>query len=157
MPAIINTKMITSMAMVRYTTHLTALMAAMKKLKSPILLAFIGYEILQSIPLWKLPPLVTVLSVSAMYLGLLELILFTVQIFKPTILLDGYLLLFPLCCVLLVVRLLLKKIREWNALVQNAEAEGQCQIQHGHYHHTIAEQREAFPVNVDQYSDKHDE
>ena len=38
MPAIINTKMITSMAMVRYTTHLTALMAAMKKLKSPILL-----------------------------------------------------------------------------------------------------------------------
>lgn len=88
-----------------------------------ILLAFIGYEILQSIPLRKLPPLVTVLSISAMYLGLLELILFTVQIFKPTILLDGYLLLFPLCCVLLVVRLLLKKIREWNALVQNAEAE----------------------------------
>ena len=88
-----------------------------------ILLAFIGYEILQSIPLRKLPPLVTVLSISAMYLGLLELILFTVQIFKPTILLDGYLLLFPLCCVLLVVRLLLKKIREWNALMQNAEAE----------------------------------
>ena len=88
-----------------------------------LLLAFIGYEILQSIPLRKLPPLVTVLSISAMYLGLLELILFTVQIFKPTILLDGYLLLFPLCCVLLVVRLLLKKIREWNALVQNAEAE----------------------------------
>ena len=88
-----------------------------------LLLAFIGYEILQSIPLRKLPPLVTVLSISAMYLGLLELILFTVQIFKPTILLDGYLLLFPLCCVLLVVRLLLKKIREWNALMQNAEAE----------------------------------
>ena len=73
-----------------------------------LLLAFIGYEILQSIPLRKLPPLVTVLSISAMYLGLLELLLFTVQIFKPTILLDGYLLLFPLCCVLLVVRLLLK-------------------------------------------------
>ena len=88
-----------------------------------LLLAFIGYEILQSIPLRKLPPLVTVLSISSMYLGLLELILFTVQIFKPTILLDGYLLLFPLCCVLLVARLLLKKIREWNALVQNAEAE----------------------------------
>lgn len=88
-----------------------------------LLLAFIGYEILQSIPLRKLPPLVTVLSISAMYLGLLELILFTVQIFKPTILLDGYLLLFPLCCVLLVVRLLLKKIREWNALMQNAEEE----------------------------------
>ena len=88
-----------------------------------LLLAFLGYEILQSIPLRKLPPLVTVLSISAMYLGLLELILFTVQIFKPTILLDGYLLLFPLCCVLLVARLLLKKIREWNTLVQNAEAE----------------------------------
>lgn len=90
-----------------------------------LLLAFLGYEILQSIPLRKLPPLVTVLSISAMYLGLAALILFTVQIFKPTDGLDGYwyLLLFPLCCVLLVVRLLLKKIREWNALVQNAEAE----------------------------------
>ena len=90
-----------------------------------LLLAFLGYEILQSIPLRKLPPLVTVLSISAMYLGLAALILFTVQIFKPTDGLDGYwyLLLFPLCCVLLVARLLLKKIREWNTLVQNAEAE----------------------------------
>ena len=88
-----------------------------------LFLAFLGYEILQSIPLRKLPPLVTVLSISAMYLGLTALILFTVQIFKPTEWMDGYLLLFPLCCVLLVVRLLLKKIREWNALVQNAEEE----------------------------------
>lgn len=90
-----------------------------------LLLAFLGYEILQSIPLRKLPPLVTVLSISAMYLGLAALILFTVQIFKPTDGLDGYwyLLLFPLCCVLLVARLLLKKIREWNTLVQNAEEE----------------------------------
>ena len=88
-----------------------------------LLLAFLGYEILQSIPLRKLPTLVTVLSISAMYLGLTALILFTVQIFKPTEWMDGYLLLFPLCCVLLVVRLLLKKIREWNALVQNAEEE----------------------------------
>ncbi len=88
-----------------------------------LLLAFLGYELLQIIPLRKLPPLVTVLSISAMYLGLLELILFTVQIHKPTELKGGYLVLFPLCCVLLVVRLLLKKIREWNALVQNAEEE----------------------------------
>ena len=36
-------------------------------------------------------------------------------------------------------------------------AEGQCQVQNCHHHDTIAEQREAFPVNVDQYSDKHDE
>ena len=88
-----------------------------------LLLAFLGYGILQIIPLRKLPPLVAVLSISAMYLGLLELILFTIQIFKPTGMLDGYLLLLPLCCVLIVVRVLLKKIREWNALVQNAEEE----------------------------------
>ena len=90
------------------------------------MLGLIGYAILQYIPLRKLPPLVTVLSISAMYLGVAELILFTIQVFDPVgdgSLTDRCLLLLPICCVLIVARLLLAKIQEWNHMVQNAEEE----------------------------------
>ena len=90
------------------------------------MLGLIGYAILQYIPLRKLPPLVTVVSISAMYLGVAELILFTIQVFDPVgdgSLTDLCLLLLPICCVLIVARLLLAKIQEWNHMVQNAEEE----------------------------------
>lgn len=90
------------------------------------MLGLIGYAILQYIPLRKLPPLVTVLSISAMYLGVAELILFTIQVFDPVgdgSLTDLCLLLLPICCVLIVARLLLAKVQEWNHMVQNAEKE----------------------------------
>lgn len=87
------------------------------------ILGLIGYGILQYLPLRKLPPLVTVLSISAMYLGVIELILFTVQIYQPDDALDLYLLILPICCILIVARLLLAKIQEWNHMVQNAEEE----------------------------------
>ena len=87
------------------------------------ILGLIGYAILQYLPLRKLPPLVTVLSISAMYLGVIELLLFTVQIYRPDDFLDLYLLILPICCILIVARLLLAKIQEWNHMVQNAEEE----------------------------------
>ena len=87
------------------------------------ILGLIGYAILQYLPIRKLPPLVTVLSISAMYLGVIELLLFTVQIYRPDDFLDLYLLILPICCILIVARLLLAKIQEWNHMVQNAEEE----------------------------------
>lgn len=87
------------------------------------MLGLIGYAILQYLPLRKLPPLVTVLSISAMYLGVIELLLFTAQIYRPDDFLDLYLLILPICCILIVARLLLAKIQEWNHIVQNAEEE----------------------------------
>lgn len=87
-------------------------------------LGLIGYVILQYVPLRKMPPLITVLSISAMYLGVLELIAFTVQTCQLSeSRINGCLLLLPACCVLIVARLILRKVREWNELVQNAEAE----------------------------------
>lgn len=86
-------------------------------------LGLTGYGILQYIPLRKLPPLVTVLSISAMYLGVIELLLFTVQTYQPDDFFDLYLLILPICCILIVARLLLAKIQEWNYMVQNAEEE----------------------------------
>ena len=89
-----------------------------------LFLGLVGYAILQLVPLRKMPPLVAVLSISAMYLGVLELILFAVQTYRPAEnMLDLYSLLLPACCVLIVARLVLQKVREWNALVQNAEEE----------------------------------
>lgn len=87
------------------------------------MLGLIGYAILQYIPLRKLPPLVTVLSISAMYLGVIELLLFTAQIYRLDDFLDLYLLILPTCCILIVARLLLAKVQEWNHMVQNAEKE----------------------------------
>ena len=87
------------------------------------ILALIGYGILQYLPLRKLPPLVTVLSISAMYLGVIELLLLTVQIYRVDDFLDLYLLILPVCCILIVARLLLSKTREWNDMVQSAEEE----------------------------------
>lgn len=89
-----------------------------------MLLGLVGYVILQYVPLRKMPPLITVLSISAMYLGVLELIAFTVQTCQlQESRINGCLLLLPACCVLIVARLILRKVREWNELVQNAKAE----------------------------------
>ncbi len=89
-----------------------------------MLLGLVGYVILQYVPLRKMPPLITVLSISAMYLGVLELIAFTVQTCQLSeSRINGCLLLLPTCCVLIVARLILRKVREWNELVQNAKAE----------------------------------
>lgn len=88
-----------------------------------MLLGLVGYVILQYVPLRRMPPLITVLSISAMYLGVLELIAFTVQTCQlQESWINGCLLLLPVSCVLIMERLILRKIKEWNDLIQNAEA-----------------------------------
>ena len=80
------------------------------------LLAFAGYLVLMLVPLEKMPPLVVVLSISAMYLGTIETILLAVQIFdrkEPT---DFYLFLLPANCILVIARILMEKIKEWQTI-----------------------------------------
>ncbi len=81
------------------------------------ILAITGYLVLQYSSLETLPPLVTVLSMSAMYLGIIELIILTIQVFgvgndyeKEE---DFYLLILPACCILMTLRTILQKIHEW--------------------------------------------
>lgn len=80
----------------------------------------IGYLILSCIRLDKLPPLVTVLSMSGMYLGILECVLWSIQITKSYYWLLG---LFPMNCVLISIRLIRRKILEWNWIHRKNEAQ----------------------------------
>lgn len=71
--------------------------------------AAIGYLILSFMPLQKLPPLVTVLSISAMYLGIAESCLCCIQLWsEPLFVLYGANL------ILIAVKVIVWKIKEWN-------------------------------------------
>lgn len=80
------------------------------------LLAVTGYFILAFVPLKKLPPLVVVLSLSATYLGIIETVLLAVQVFDRKEKLDIYLWLLPLNGILIVARIVLEKVREWQTI-----------------------------------------
>ena len=84
------------------------------------LISIIGYFVLQYVRIEKTPPLVVVFSISAIYLGLIQLIVFTIQVFDispdQSDRLDLYLLVLPACCILIAARTVLRKIHEWNAM-----------------------------------------
>lgn len=84
------------------------------------LIAIIGYFVLQYIHIEKLPPLVVVFSISAMYLGIIQLIVLTIQVFNfnfdPSDCLILYLLILPICCILIAARTIQRKIHEWNTM-----------------------------------------
>lgn len=81
------------------------------------MLAIAGYYYLTFRPMAKMPPLMAVLSISAMYLGIAELVLLTVQVFRVEEHAAEYmLLLWPACIVLMSARTIFAKVREWKAL-----------------------------------------
>lgn len=79
------------------------------------LLALAGYLVVTFTPLERLPPLLLVLSLAAMYLGVLETVFWCVQVVggDPW---DCYLLLLPLNCLMLTARTVIHKMGEWNRL-----------------------------------------
>ena len=76
-----------------------------------------GYFYLRVRPLKKIPPLMAIISMSAMYLWVIEVIVFTVQVFKGDLsgdnLLDLYLLVYPVCIICIVARTVISKVHEW--------------------------------------------
>lgn len=76
-----------------------------------------GYFYLRVRPLKKIPPLMAIISMSAMYLLVIEVIVFTVQVFKGDLsgdnLLDLYLLVYPVCIICIVARTVISKVNEW--------------------------------------------
>ena len=87
----------------------------------------IGYIVLLTRKMSNTPPLITVLCMGAMYIGIIEMLLFMVQIFKVTpfeglayssssIPLPGLapLMELPFCLISMAARLILRKIYEWN-------------------------------------------
>ena len=76
-----------------------------------------GYFYLRVRPLKKIPPLMAIISMSAMYLWVIEVLVFTVQVFKGDLsgdnLLDVYLLVYPVCIICIVARIVISKVHEW--------------------------------------------
>ena len=76
-----------------------------------------GYFYLRVRPLKKIPPLMAIISISAMYLWVIEVLVFTVQVFKGDVSgdkwLDVYLLVYPVCIICIVARTVISKVHEW--------------------------------------------
>lgn len=73
-----------------------------------------GYLFLSAAPIRKVPPLVSVCAIAAMYLGMAECILWILQIFQWDIFMI-YLCLFPLNCIILGAKTVRYKIWEWKS------------------------------------------
>lgn len=76
-----------------------------------------GYLYLRVRTLKRIPPLMAIISMSAMYLWVIEVLVFTVQVFKGDLsgdnLLDVYLLVYPVCIICIVARTVISKVHEW--------------------------------------------
>lgn len=78
----------------------------------------IGYAVLNFVPLKKLPPLVVVLCISALYIGAAEAALWGIQVWG-----EWLLTLYPANCLLVFAKLMLCKMREWGELQTQIVAE----------------------------------
>lgn len=78
-----------------------------------ILVSILGYFAVNFIPLHKMPPLLLVLGLAAMYLGTLLSIVWGVQISVLESPFDLFLLLLPVNCILITARSVITKVREW--------------------------------------------
>lgn len=85
------------------------------------LVGLAGYLLISLVPLRKMPPLVTVCGISAMYIGIGVCSLWIVQLFKP----GGLLLcLLPFNCIVIGVKTVLTLVWEWKELQQERTEEG---------------------------------
>lgn len=81
-----------------------------------VLVGFAGYILVSFIPLKKMPPLILVTGIAAMYIGTSVSIIWGIQIWGTVILLDLYLLLLPLNSVIITARTVAYKMMEWKQM-----------------------------------------
>lgn len=77
------------------------------------LIGMVGYFFVNFIPLEKMPPLLLVLGMSAMYLGTLESIIWCVQVCSMEIWSEAYLMLLPFNCLIITAKTVCCKMIEW--------------------------------------------
>ncbi|HJB94792.1 MAG TPA: hypothetical protein H9765_04105 [Candidatus Mediterraneibacter intestinigallinarum] len=72
----------------------------------------LGYLFLSCSRIAKVPPLITVLEIAAMYIGMVQCILWIIQIIRWDVI-YLYLCLFPLNCILIGIKVIRLKVLEW--------------------------------------------
>lgn len=75
------------------------------------IVAVLGYSILSLIPLKKMPPLVIVCSIAAMYIGIIGCAVWMIQLGV-----DLFFLLLPGNFIIICIRTMIAKIKEWNTM-----------------------------------------
>lgn len=90
--------------------------------------SLVGYVFWNLRPLNKIPPLLSVLCIGAIYLGPILNIIFTIQYFRSEE--DIPMLILPVCMVLMTVRTILVKVREWEEYdISEEKISGNCFLQ----------------------------
>lgn len=95
-------------------THTPIFTQSLPTIWTLALVGYAGYLTVNFLPLKKVPPLVPVLGMAAMYLGAAESILWGIQVYTPSLIItDIYLLLFPVNCIIVTARTVRHKVWEW--------------------------------------------
>lgn len=79
-------------------------------------IGLLGYMVVNLVKLEKMPPLLLVLGMSAMYLATGLSIVWGIQVYDTETLMDLYLLLLPCNCVLITARVVSEKVQEWKEI-----------------------------------------
>lgn len=105
-------------------THTPVYTGARLTIIAAALTAVIGYLVVNYVPLKAMPPLTLVLGMAAMYLGVVESVVWGIQVFDGEVL-DLYLLLYPFYCLLLTARTVSHKMWEWKQMLEEEESRRQ--------------------------------
>ncbi|MDE7425812.1 MAG: hypothetical protein K2N51_19300 [Lachnospiraceae bacterium] len=97
----------------------------------------LGYLILSCIKLEKMPPLIIVLAIAAMYLGMFECIVWCIQIFSLVSLEYSILCLFPFNCIIIGIKTIRYKITEWNAMEEHNDNAYKTNSILGYFHKNL--------------------
>lgn len=84
----------------------------------------LGYLFVSYVPLSKMPPLVLVIGLSAMYLGTGMSILWVVQIYKGETITEFLFFILPVCCLCITGRTVLYKMKEWKEMKRQGQDYG---------------------------------
>lgn len=95
------------------TTHTPIYSQAVLTVSVIALIGILGYFLVNFIPLEKMPPLLLVIGMSAMYLGTLESIIWCVQVCNIDVWSSAYLLLLPFNCLIITAKTVCCKMVEW--------------------------------------------
>lgn len=104
--------------------HTPVFTEAQPTVAAVLLVAAVGYFVVNFVPLKKMPPLVPVLGLAAMYLGTAVSLVWGIQVFRMNFL-DLLLLLPPLNCAILTARTVSHKMWEWNQRNETGDPESE--------------------------------
>lgn len=107
-----------TVTLINNQTHSPIWPPAWPALRFYLIMGILGYLVLRCVPLKKMPPLVTVLSISSMGTGMVICIFWIFQVFS----IDGtecFLCLLPLNCIIIGIKIIREKAADWKKIEES--------------------------------------